>query len=82
MSAGAHHKNPSPTTDIIIEMKDGGIVLIERNNEPRGWALPGGFIDYETMISSAASTLNVPAVGADHPAYILYTSGTTGRRRG
>lgn len=25
---------------------EGGIVLIERAGEPKGWALPGGFIDY------------------------------------
>jgi 8-oxo-dGTP diphosphatase len=38
-------KNPKPTTDAIIAAPDGRIVLIERKNDPQGWALPGGFID-------------------------------------
>ena len=39
------YKNPKPTTDAIIAGPDGRIVLIQRKNEPRGWALPGGFVD-------------------------------------
>jgi ADP-ribose pyrophosphatase YjhB (NUDIX family) len=46
-------RNPVPTVDIIIEVK-GGIVLIERKNEPRGWALPGGFADYGESFEQAA----------------------------
>jgi 8-oxo-dGTP diphosphatase len=38
------YRNPTPTVDVIIEV-EGGIVLIERKNEPLGWALPGGFVD-------------------------------------
>ena len=48
------HENPYPTTDIIIEMADGGIVLIERKNQPHGWALPGGFIDCGESAEAAA----------------------------
>lgn len=47
------YRNPFPTVDIIIEI-DGGIVLIERKNEPFGWALPGGFVDYGESLESAA----------------------------
>ena len=51
-------KNPVPTVDIIIEMKDAGghegIVLIERKNPPYGWALPGGFVDYGESLEEAA----------------------------
>ena len=47
-------KNPVPTVDIIIEVK-GEIVLIERKNEPFGWALPGGFVDYGESLESAAA---------------------------
>lgn len=47
-------KNPTPTVDAII-MHEDGIVLIERRNEPLGWALPGGFVDegesYEAAIA-------------------------------
>lgn len=39
--------------DIIIETK-GGIVLIERKNEPFGWAIPGGFVDYGESLEQAA----------------------------
>ena len=46
-------RNPFPTVDIIIELDD-GIVLIERRNEPLGWALPGGFVDYGESLESAA----------------------------
>lgn len=48
------HRNPAPTTDIIIELAGGGIVLIERKNEPHGWAIPGGFIDYGESAEHAA----------------------------
>jgi 8-oxo-dGTP diphosphatase len=41
----SEHKNPIPTVDAIIAGPDGRIVLIERKNEPHGWALPGGFVD-------------------------------------
>ena len=47
------YHNPLPTVDIIIEL-DSGIVLIERCNEPFGWALPGGFVDYGESLESAA----------------------------
>jgi 8-oxo-dGTP diphosphatase len=49
----AHPRNPVPTVDIIVEY-EGGIVLIERRNPPRGWALPGGFIDYGESAETAA----------------------------
>ncbi len=47
------YRNPFPTVDIIIEI-EGGIVLIERRNEPFGWALPGGFVDYGETLEQAA----------------------------
>ncbi len=55
-SCGSHvkqYRNPFPTVDIIIEL-DSGIILIERKNEPFGWALPGGFVDYGESLESAA----------------------------
>jgi ADP-ribose pyrophosphatase YjhB (NUDIX family) len=52
------YKNPFPTVDIIIEIsednQDKGIVLIERQNPPHGWALPGGFVDYGESTETAA----------------------------
>lgn len=47
------HRNPLLTVDIIIECRD-GIVLIERKNPPWGWALPGGFVDYGESLEAAA----------------------------
>ena len=47
------YRNPFPTVDIIIELES-GIVLIERKNEPFGWALPGGFVDYGESLEAAA----------------------------
>ncbi len=47
------NKSPIPTVDIIIEYR-GGIVLIKRKNEPLGWALPGGFVDYGETLEDAA----------------------------
>lgn len=52
-----NHRNPAPTVDIIIELIDKPgrpIVLIERQNEPYGWAIPGGFVDYGESIETAA----------------------------
>ena len=48
------YRNPLLTVDIVIEIRDSGIVLIERKNPPQGWALPGGFVDYGESVESAA----------------------------
>jgi len=48
------YRNPLPTVDVIIELPE-GIVLIERKNEPHGWAIPGGFVDYGESLESAAT---------------------------
>jgi 8-oxo-dGTP diphosphatase len=49
-----HPRNPALTVDLIIEMSDGGVLLIERGNPPFGWALPGGFVDYGESCEQAA----------------------------
>ena len=50
--------NPVPTVDIIIEIADEvgkkRIVLIRRKNDPLGWAIPGGFVDYGETLEQAA----------------------------
>jgi ADP-ribose pyrophosphatase YjhB (NUDIX family) len=53
LKANSKHKNPASTVDIIIRCGD-GIVLIQRKNAPKGWALPGGFVDYGETLETAA----------------------------
>jgi ADP-ribose pyrophosphatase YjhB (NUDIX family) len=52
------YESPVPTVDIIIkvesEVGEKGIVLIYRRNQPRAWALPGGFVDYGETVEQAA----------------------------
>ena len=50
---GNHPRNPYLTVDVIVEI-DGDVVLIERKNPPKGWALPGGFVDYGESVQAAA----------------------------
>ena len=47
------YRNPVPTVDVIIEFQE-GVVLVLRKNEPPGWALPGGFVDYGETVEAAA----------------------------
>ena len=50
-------QTPYLTTDGIIELYEGdtfkGIVLIERKNDPKGLALPGGFVDVGERVEDA-----------------------------
>ncbi len=48
------YRNPFPTTDVIIYDQERGIVLIERVNEPHGFAIPGGFVDMGERVEHAA----------------------------
>ena len=38
--------NPAPTVSILI-CKDGKLLIGKRKNEPRRWAIPGGFIEHD-----------------------------------
>ncbi|MFC1697261.1 NUDIX domain-containing protein [Nanoarchaeota archaeon] len=49
----ATFRNPTPTADIIVDYYNDpffkeylGVVLIERKYFPKGWALPGGHVEY------------------------------------
>ncbi len=51
-------KTPFCATDIIIKIYEEesfkGIVLIERKFEPKGLALPGGFVEIGETVENAA----------------------------
>jgi 8-oxo-dGTP diphosphatase len=49
----AEPKTPSLTVDVVV-LVEGRIVLVERRFEPRGWALPGGFVDVGETVEAAA----------------------------
>jgi len=48
------YRVPALTVDLIIEMEEGGVVLVKRKNPPHGWALPGGYVDYGETLEQAA----------------------------
>jgi 8-oxo-dGTP diphosphatase len=48
------YRNPKPTVDVVILLPGDRVVLVERKNEPRGWALPGGFVDEGETLEAAA----------------------------
>lgn len=45
--------HPLLTVDIIIQINN-GIALIMRKNPPYGWAIPGGFVEYNETLERAA----------------------------
>ncbi|MGE0545445.1 MAG: NUDIX domain-containing protein [Kofleriaceae bacterium] len=54
--SNTEYKNPKPTVDVLIELdgRPGELVFIERANDPRGFALPGGFVDEGEWVADAA----------------------------
>lgn len=71
------HRNPFPTADCLIRLdtEDGeeGLVLIWRKNEPVGWAIPGGFIDYGERVEDAARREMREETGLDLEDLELFT---------
>ncbi len=57
-------ETPKLTADVIIEL-EGGIVLIERGNEPFGFALPGGFVDVGESVEDGARREALEETGLD-----------------
>jgi ADP-ribose pyrophosphatase YjhB (NUDIX family) len=45
-------RQPKLAVDCII-LVEGKVLLIERRNPPKGWALPGGFVEYNDTVEDA-----------------------------
>jgi 8-oxo-dGTP diphosphatase len=58
-------RSPLLTVDIIIRVGNGQILLVERNNPPHGYALPGGFVDYGESLEAAAAREAKEETGVD-----------------
>ncbi|HVJ63810.1 MAG TPA: NUDIX hydrolase [Bdellovibrionota bacterium] len=54
MDTTHNHSGPKLTVDVIIDTGAGLVVMVERQNEPHGWALPGGFVDAGESAEDAA----------------------------
>lgn len=46
------YRQPKLAVDCIV-LLNGKVVLIERANPPKGWALPGGFVNYGETVEEA-----------------------------
>jgi 8-oxo-dGTP diphosphatase len=61
------YPRPAVTVDIILQSADNKVLLIKRRKPPFQslWALPGGFLDFDETLDSAAHRELVEETGLD-----------------
>jgi 8-oxo-dGTP diphosphatase len=50
------YPRPAVAVDVVVQSRDGHVLLVRRRNEPyKGrWALPGGFVEIDERLADAA----------------------------
>jgi 8-oxo-dGTP diphosphatase len=69
------------TVDVVLLAEVDGVLhvlVIERNGEPAGWALPGGFVEPDEDLRAAAHRELAEETGIELPAGALEQLGTYG----
>ncbi len=59
---------------LLSESETGEVVLVDERHDPHG--------AFENLVTDASASGALPALEAERPLYMMYTSGTTGRPKG